>query len=477
MALFRSKDITREQIIKELKIFDEQYPTSNDYDSWLHKDTFRFVLEHDGKLYPPKYILSRVSKLDVSEFSGGVETNSIFTELGFIVKDKIVGNRYWLIAPYDVFQPELFDKAWNYDIRSNTIAIGWDDLGEVKDISDTELKDRIEKLPYEVRDPQYVYNTFDKFYKQISLGDIVIARKGVKQLIAYGKVIKTAYHDREEGEKRVPKQGKDWWCSSHFIGVKWKEKVAELKEFQLPRDSVVEVTRDRKYYEFILDYVNIEANPINRVTVESFSSNKSLLAIKKQIIFYGPPGTGKTYRTKQAAVDLLEGTCQLELIVDKGESNDHPRVDGDRVWIFQANPNKYDIFGALSDPSYTKSDWSVGQYKNKIKKGDICLIWASGPKSGIYAIFNILSDPMMTVEDEYDRKFWLDESEKGIPRLRVKMELVTNMIDRPLLRDEIKNTSGLENLSILKFYQGTNFPVDNDEWIIIKKLIDSKTQV
>ena len=35
------------------------------------------------------------------------------------------------------------------------------------------------------------------------------------------------------------------------------------------------------------------------------NSTISLLSSKRQVIFYGPPGTGKTFRTKQAAVDLI----------------------------------------------------------------------------------------------------------------------------------------------------------------------------
>ena len=47
-----------------------------------------FILEYNGKLYPPKYILSRVSGIDVMSFSGGEETNKIFENLGFAIRNK-----------------------------------------------------------------------------------------------------------------------------------------------------------------------------------------------------------------------------------------------------------------------------------------------------------------------------------------------------------------------------------------------------
>lgn len=33
--------------------------------------------------------------------------------------------RYWVIAPYDSTRPEVFDKAWAYDLTNGTIALGW----------------------------------------------------------------------------------------------------------------------------------------------------------------------------------------------------------------------------------------------------------------------------------------------------------------------------------------------------------------
>ena len=51
-------------------------------------------------------------------------------------------------------------------------------------------------------------------------------------------------------------------------------------------------------------------------------------------------------------------------------------------------------------------------------------------------------------------------------------------MDKPFLRDEIKNTEGLKNISILKQAQGTNFRVTEIEWELIKKkLEESRFQV
>ena len=57
------------------------------------------------------------------------------------------------------------------------------------------------------------------------------------------------------------------------------------------------------------------------------------------------------------------------------------------VWIFQGNPQKYDILNALSDNDLGNSiHWLVNQHRNKIEKGHLGLILMSGPEAGIYAL-------------------------------------------------------------------------------------------
>jgi len=51
------------------------------------------------------------------------------------------------------------------------------------------------------------------------------------------------------------------------------------------------------------------------------------------------------------------------------------------------------------------------------------------------------------------------------------MKIVQNMLNTPLSKAIIRNTNGLQNLSILRNPRGTNFPVTQDEWQIIIGLI------
>ena len=76
------------------------------------------------------------------------------------------------------------------------------------------------------------------------------------------------------------------------------------------------------------------------------------------------------------------------------------------TWTSQANPKEYDILNALPDEKLDRIHWYVGQHKKRIKKGHVALSWMSGIESGIYAVAQIMSDPLETEEDEAENPYW-----------------------------------------------------------------------
>jgi len=144
------------------------------------------------------------------------------------------------------------------------------------------------------------------------------------------------------------------------------------------------------------------------------------------------------------------------------------------IWIFQANPNRYDVLNALSDPEIQQHRWQVNQHKKNINKGDIALIWMSGKEAGIYAVAEIASDPSIMGEPPSEEKYWTSSHDKGVKRLRVDLFNKAVLINSPIYRNELKELDLLRNMSILKVAQGTNFPVTLDEWSVIKGLIDKR---
>jgi predicted RNA-binding protein with PUA-like domain len=153
----------------------------------------------------------------------------------------------------------------------------------------------------------------------------------------------------------------------------------------------------------------------------------------------------------------------------------HPNIvfpDAEDIWMFQANPQRYDIMNALADDAMNDTiHWLVNQHKADIQKGHIGMIWLSGKEAGIYAITEILTDPARMYEPEPEKRYWIDASDKEGEKTRVKMRIIQRLLDTPITKETILQTKGLENLRILRQPQGTNFRVTPEEWHIIQMLI------
>jgi hypothetical protein len=141
------------------------------------------------------------------------------------------------------------------------------------------------------------------------------------------------------------------------------------------------------------------------------------------------------------------------------------------VWIFQGNPNRYDILNALSDVEIGNSiHWLVRQNKNRIHKGHLVLLWMSGKEAGIYALGRIECDPSFMAETAPEKKYWLEDGENEIEN-RVRLSVIRRFVNKPILKKDLLRIPELSNLSILRQFQGTNFPVRDSEWELIAQLI------
>jgi len=296
MARFRDKNITKDMIVRELEKFDAEYPDTNNYDNWLEDNSYKYALEHRGKLYPPKYILSRLTGIDVSEFSGGDQTDNVFRELGFTIRNKSAGKRYWVIAPYDSTKPEIFDKAWEYDFKNGTIAVGWSSLGDISTLNEEALENRYIKAHGKDNpaDRKAIWN----FCHEISVGDMIIARRGRRKIIGIGEVIGAHFFDENKGKERVGYLTENVY--SNFLKVKWQKVEINFEEIVFPIFTISEIDNN-KFLSLTggkISAEKINANMAKRINL--------LLEKKKQIILYGPPGTGKTFSTKRYTINLLE---------------------------------------------------------------------------------------------------------------------------------------------------------------------------
>jgi 5-methylcytosine-specific restriction protein A len=87
-TIFLERRVTRQRILDVLHEFTTQYPNTDSYDDWLQKRTYRYAIRYDGRLYPPKHILSVATGIPATEFNGGEQTNRVFRQLGFEIENK-----------------------------------------------------------------------------------------------------------------------------------------------------------------------------------------------------------------------------------------------------------------------------------------------------------------------------------------------------------------------------------------------------
>ena len=215
---------------------------------------------------------------------------------------------YWLYSPGE--QAVKWEEFYNEGI----MAIGWDELGDLENYTDRKsiLEALINNYGGGENQPNNV-SAIDDFCNgenKINIGDIVIAKKGTKTLLGYGKVISDYYFD----DKRA--------IYKHCREVKWLKKGVWDANNNLPTKTLTDVTTYNsdiegiKYAQYLLNIMNgnTQAQEDNLVI--------KLLKYKPQIILQGPPGTGKTREAKRIAKallglgenDSLEGNEQFKLI-------------------------------------------------------------------------------------------------------------------------------------------------------------------
>ena len=135
-------------------------------------------------------------------------------------------------------------------------------------------------------------------------------------------------------------------------------------------------------------------------------------------------------------------------------------------WIFQGNPTMFDFETAMKDDVI--DSWTVTAHKDKIKEGDRVIIWLTGTEAGCYALAEVTSKPYERQTSERDDKYWLKENmnKKGDV---ADIDITHNLIDDPLLKDEVDEIKELANLNV--GLQGTNFSATEKEYKTILNMV------
>lgn len=175
-------------------------------------------------------------------------------------------------------------------------------------------------------------------------------------------------------------------------------------------------------------------------------------------------------------------TEYLQILEKVKEKNDKPFYQisheswewGNRKanhWIFQCNPEHYDIENGLKNEVI--DSWTVTAHKDKIKAGDKAIIWVTGENAGCYALAEVKSEPELRDGETIDESHWKIDKRS---EFRTDISITHNLIDAPILKKEIEQIEALKNLKVGS--QGTNFSATAAEYeAILEFIAPSKFEV
>lgn len=133
-----------------------------------------------------------------------------------------------------------------------------------------------------------------------------------------------------------------------------------------------------------------------------------------------------------------------------------------RTWIFQSNPNNFDIDGYLLN-STGEVAWLVTTNAKKISVGDTVYLWRSGKDGGIVAEAEV-SKPVWVGPDIPEAlPYWRKSGHGSAVATRVTLRLRKVATRQEMLRrDWLKEDDEVQNLTIIQQSNGTNYSVAHD---------------
>ncbi len=194
--------------------------------------------------------------------------------------------KYW------IYQPGEQGRLWNEVYANNIIAIGWEELGDLKQYnSEEDLSEKITEIYSKKSNPDKLANW--EFANVMNIGDIVYVKKGSKDLIGRGIVQSDYYFDDTRSEYKSVR--KIQWTHNGNYNVDFNE----LGIKQWVQKTLTNIS-ENKYKDFCLKIEDIFMN-------NNHLNQNDIVPLNQ--ILYGPPGTGKTYNTVIKAMEIINPSC------------------------------------------------------------------------------------------------------------------------------------------------------------------------
>jgi EVE domain len=142
--------------------------------------------------------------------------------------------------------------------------------------------------------------------------------------------------------------------------------------------------------------------------------------------------------------------------------------DRPSAWIFQANPSFFDLEGAAQN--LTNLSWLVKQHREDILSGDTVYLWEGGSNAGVVTVAKVTGAPAMRHETAEESRFNRDATKFAGEKQRVLLR-IERVLNERISRTELLQHPILNNMTILRAPQGTNFALSLSEFRALDALI------
>ena len=227
--------------------------------------------------------------------------------------DSEIKKRYWTFAP-----GENANK-WEEFYNEGIMAIGWNELGDLKQYSS---KEEIRKVLMSSREGSNQNNALAnwEFANEIRIGDIVYAKKGQNEII--GKGIVESDYIFDDSRKEFKSYRKVKWINNEE-----KKNIKSKLGSGVSTKTLTNITRYKDFVdslEKLYDHTNEIDNTYNKydffedvfLSEEKIDDIINILERKKNIILQGVPGVGKTFCAKKIMYALMneKDSSRIEMV-------------------------------------------------------------------------------------------------------------------------------------------------------------------
>jgi hypothetical protein len=175
-----------------------------------------------------------------------------------------------------VYAPGRKACFWDEFTSQGIMAIGGAELGDIKQYkSRNDITQKLQEIENTTSSKMNDTTLCWDFVHKVAIGDLIIAKRGLHEIIGYGLVQSDYYY---EPNHLYPFKRR----------VRWIEKGSWPLEENLALKTLTDITPYPEYCKKLLENIgiNLKGEKVAQVG----------LSIPLNLILYGPPGTGKTFR-------------------------------------------------------------------------------------------------------------------------------------------------------------------------------------